>query len=100
MKKFLTAFASLAAAFAADAAPNVVNAPTGSFFKDSSNIAVAQTSALGENISVTDDKGDEYNFVLKRAEDSGLLMAYHSSHRSHQSHSSHRSHYSSYRDRD
>ncbi len=42
MKKFLTAFASLAAAFAADAAPNVVNAPTGSFFKDSSNIAVAQ----------------------------------------------------------
>lgn len=97
MRKFLTAFASLAAAFAADAAPSSVNAATTSFAKDSPNIATAQTSALGENISITDAKGDEHNFVLKRAEDSGLLMAYHSSHRSHQSHSSHRSHYSSYR---
>jgi hypothetical protein len=95
MKKFLTAFASLAAAFAADAAPSSANAATTSFTKDSTNISMAQTSALGENISITDAKGDEYNFVLKRAEDSGLLMAYHSSHRSHQSHSSHRSHYSS-----
>jgi hypothetical protein len=95
MKKFLTAFATLAAAFAADAAPTPANAAASSFVKDSQNISMAQTSSLGENISIKDANGDEFNFVLKRAEDTGLMMAYHSSHRSHSSHSSHRSHYSS-----
>lgn len=33
--------------------------------------------------------------VITRSQQSGELMAYHSSHRSHSSHSSHQSHYSS-----
>ncbi len=97
MKKFLTAFASLAAAFAADAAPSTGNVSSASFAKDSPNAAVSQGTVLGENFTVKNANGDEYDFILKKSEDSGLLMAYHSSHRSHSSHSSHRSHYSSRR---
>jgi len=97
MKTFLTSFATLAAAFAAHAAPTPANAAAPSFVKDLQNISVSQTSSLGENISIKDAKGDEFDFVLKRAEDTGLMMAYHSSHSSHSSHRSHSSHYSSSR---
>ena len=95
MKKYLTAFASLAAAFAANAAPSPKNVPAASFVKDSPSISLGQSTSLGEKFSVKSTSGDEYDFVLKKSEESGLLMAYHSSHRSHSSHSSHRSHYSS-----
>lgn len=92
MKKFLTTFAGIAAAFGANAA--VDRAPTG-ITTDSKNIAVQPGSVLGETIATTNAQGDQLNFVLKKSEETGQLMAWHSSHSSHASHSSHRSHYSS-----
>jgi len=62
---------------------------------DAKNISAPQATVLGENITTIDSKGDQFNFVLKRSADTGLMMAYHSSHSSHASHSSHSSHYSS-----
>jgi hypothetical protein len=96
MKKFLATFAGVAAAFASSASTQPVashNAPT----LDSHNIAASQATVLSENITTIDSKGDQFNFILKRSTDTGLLMAYHSSHSSHASHASHSSHYSSRR---
>jgi len=95
MKKFLTTFAGIAAAFASDAAPMSQLATSNVTGKDTQNLPAPQTAVLGENIVTTDAKGDQYNFVLKKSEDTGLLMAWHSSHSSHASHASHSSHYSS-----
>lgn len=88
MKKFLATFAGVAAAFASNASTQPAashNAPT----LDSHNIAAPQATVLGENITTIDSKGDQFNFILKKSTDTGLLMAYHSSHASHASHSSH-----------
>lgn len=93
MKKFLTTFAGIAAAFASNAAP--VASATFAPEMDANNIAAPQATKLGENIATIDSKGDQFNFILKRSEETGLMMAYHSSHASHASHASHRSHYSS-----
>ncbi len=94
MKKFLTTFAGIATAFASSAhaaqAPASI-APT----IDSQNTVAPQATVLGENITTIDSKGDQFNFVLKKSADTGLMMAYHSSHSSHASHASHSSHYSS-----
>ncbi len=95
MKKFLTAFAGIAAAFASDAAPAAAPTQNNTVSPDAHNVSVQQISALSENIATIDAKGDQYNFILKKAEGTGLLMAWHSSHSSHASHASHRSHYSS-----
>jgi hypothetical protein len=93
MKKFLTTFAGIAAAFASNAASTVAPTQGDKVAKDAAlNIARTQTSALGENIATTNALGDQHNFVLKKSEDTGLLMAWHSSHASH---ASHKSHYSS-----
>ena len=97
MKKFLTAFASIAAAFAAEAVPTKASPAIDSPVKNIRNDSMSGAATATQLISTIDSKGDEYEFILKRAEDSGYLMAYHSSHRSHSSHSSHRSHYSSQR---
>ncbi len=94
MKKFLATFAGVAAAFASNAstAPLAANiSPT----MDPKNVATQQTTVIGEKISTIDSKGDQFNFVLKKSADTGLMMAYHSSHSSHASHASHASHYSS-----
>ncbi|MEY4277651.1 MAG: hypothetical protein RI975_917 [Pseudomonadota bacterium] len=96
MKKFLATFAGIAASFASHASTQPLasqNAPT----LDSHNIASPQTTVLGENIATIDSKGDQFNFILKKSADTGLMMAYHSSHSSHASHASHSSHYSSRR---
>lgn len=92
MKKFLTAFAGIAAAFASSA----TTAPTTTYSTapavDAKNISAPQATVLGENITTIDAKGDQFRFVLKRSAETGLMMAGHSSHASH---ASHRSHYSS-----
>ncbi len=97
MKKFLTTFAGIAAAFAADATPSTASSIDLTPVKDTQNVAAPQAFVLGENIRTMDSKGDQFDFVLKRSEDTGLLMAWHSSHSSHASHASHASHYSSRR---
>ena len=96
MKKFLTAFAGIAAAFASNAstpATTIVTASTAT--TDAQNISALSTTQISENIKVIDSKGDQFNFVLKKSEDTGQMMAWHNSHSSHASHSSHSSHYSS-----
>ena len=97
MKKFLTAFAGIAAAFAADATTTVASGAVIAPTKDAQNVAAPQAFTLGENIRTTNAQGDQFDFVLKRSEDTGLMMAWHSSHSSHASHASHASHYSSRR---
>lgn len=90
MKKFLTPFAALAAGFAAQnasATPVLVDQP-----KTTEASHAAQ--AVSERLTIKNTSGDEFNFVLKRSADNGMLMAYHHSHASHSSHSSHHSHYS------
>lgn len=96
MKKFMTAFAAIAAGFASQvaAAPIETSRQSQGYVPESEHAGVT-TQPSNELVSVTDDKGDEFNFVLKRSPETGVLMAYHSSHSSHRSHASHRSHYSS-----
>lgn len=95
MKKFLTAFASVATAFASNAMPTSASTVPTVSTMDDQKVAAPQATVLGENITTIDSKGDQFNFVLKKSADTGLMMAYHSSHSSHASHSSHSSHYSS-----
>jgi hypothetical protein len=92
MKKFLAAFAGISAAFASSAttmptAPDATNP-----IVDSKNVSKTSGNELGGSLVAFGAAGDEYKFVLKRSEETGLMMAMHSSH---SSHSSHRSHYSS-----
>lgn len=94
MKKFLATFAGVAAAFASNASTQPVALHTAPSL-DSHKIAAPQATVLGENITTIDSKGDQFNFVLKKSADTGLMMAYHASHSSHASHASHSSHYSS-----
>lgn len=95
MKKFLTAFAGIAAAFASNASTTPVASTSMTPTVDGQNVVAPQATVLGENITTVDSKGDQFNFVLKKSADTGLMMAYHSSHSSHASHASHSSHYSS-----
>lgn len=92
-KRFLTSFAAIAASFAAQHATALPAVPT----------AIAENPHVKESlekvahnpvVTVTDSAGEAYEFVLKRSEATGELMAFHGSHSSHSSHSSHRSHYS------
>jgi hypothetical protein len=94
MKKFLATFAGVAAAFASHASTQPAASHSAPAL-NSHNIASPQATVLGENITTIDSNGDQFNFVLKKSADTGLMMAYHSSHSSHASHSSHSSHYSS-----
>jgi len=92
MKKFLTTFAAIAAGFAAqNATSKQLPAPDPARTEDSTAASTRDTT----KIAVQDTKGEAFNFVLKRSEVNGSLMAYHQSHASHASHSSHASHYSS-----
>ncbi len=91
-KKFLTSFAILAAALAADQASAMPTAMTQDANAAKNDAAGALPSA---NFQIR--KGDDlFNFVLKRNGDTGVMMADHESHASHASHSSHRSHASGY----
>lgn len=94
MKKFLSVFAGVAAAFANNASAVAVTSTSPSFV-DGTHVSSGGVSPLTENVAIVDSQGDQFNFVLKKAEDTGVMMAYHSSHHSHHSHSSHSSHYSS-----
>ena len=89
MKKFLTAFAGIAAAFAASAAavPSTAQfmAPT----LDVLSISAPQANVFSKNASSAASIDDQFNFVLKKSADTGLVMARHASHASHRSHSSH-----------
>lgn len=97
MKKFLATFTSIAAVFASNAV--TVQSPGYSSIStpaiDAHNVSSPQQNALGEEIKIIDSKGNQFDFVLKRSADTGLMMATHQSHSSHRSHSSHQSHYSS-----
>lgn len=95
MKKFLTTFAGIATAFASNASTTPVASTSMAPTVDGHNVAAPQATVIGENITTVDSKGDQFNFVLKKSADTGLMMAYHSSHSSHASHASHSSHYSS-----
>jgi hypothetical protein len=97
MKKFLATFTGIAAVFASNAA--TVQLPSQSSISppitDAHNVSSPQQNVLGEEIKIIDSKGNQFDFVLKRSADTGLMMATHQSHSSHRSHSSHQSHYSS-----
>lgn len=98
MKKFLTAFPALAAAFASNAGV----APVAAQSHVQSHEAVAAPQAAGNpegRITAKDDAGNLLNFVLRRSDETGLMMAWHESHASHASHSSHSSHSSHYSSR-
>lgn len=95
MKKFLTAFASVATAFASNAMPTSASVATHVSTTDDQKVATPHAVVLGENITTIDSKGDQFNFVLRKSSETGQMMAWHESHSSHASHSSHSSHYSS-----
>lgn len=97
MKRFLTSFASVLAGFAASQAGATVASPakTVPLTRLDDQVQHSVQPAASPVISVKDGKGDLFSFVLKRASDTGLVMAWHESHASHASHSSHSSHYSS-----
>jgi hypothetical protein len=85
-KRFLGAFALIASSFVADQAfANTIEVPN--------SIPTQNTSSSNavnpELVSVNNESGDIFNFVLKRSAETGKLMAYHESHSSHRSHSSH-----------
>lgn len=94
MKKFLSVFAGVAAAFASNANAVPVSSTSPSVI-DATHVSSHGALPLTENIAIVDSHGDQFNFVLKKSDDTGLMMAYHSSHSSHSSHRSHSSHYSS-----
>lgn len=90
----MSSFAALAASFTAqhaDALP-VEQAVTKIL---PATEATTHGQVASSEITVTDKAGDAFAFTLKRSEETGNLMAYHSSHSSHASHASHASHYSS-----
>ena len=88
MKKFLGAFTAIATTFANQTASAVEHKSVHPSLTNSEHMSQVTNLAIPK-LSFVDSKGDEQLFVLKRAEDTGLLMA------GHESHSSHRSHYSS-----
>lgn len=89
MKKFLTAFAAVAAGFVSQSASAAIS--QGENNVESSNVAPSQSEAINTDgaVVIRNDAGDQFNFVLKRSTETNQLMAYHSSHASHASHSSH-----------
>lgn len=90
-KKFLTLFSGLAATFANTSAfSSVPVAPPA--VSQISQAHQLQVDTPGGQFFITNTNGDELEFLLRRSEQIGILMA---GHRSHRSHSSHRSHYSS-----
>lgn len=95
MKKFMTAFAVIAAGFAAKSASAAL--PSSETPSSVSELTphLAKMEAVNKSIYVRNNKGDQFSFVLKRSTETGQMMALHESHASHASHESHRSHYSS-----
>lgn len=87
MKKFLSTFAGIAATFAASA----IAAPS---TPHTMNPAMELVSVVSKSLTASDSKNDQFNFVLKKSADTGLMMAAHGSHSSHASHASHASHFS------
>lgn len=94
MKKFLVSFAAVAASFAAQQA-GATPSPLKQVDNAKENSASQALLEASKLIPMTQSNGEVHDFVLRRASETGDLMAYHSSHRSHSSHSSHSSHYSS-----
>ncbi|MFE8645811.1 His-Xaa-Ser repeat protein HxsA2 [Sphingomonas sp. NCPPB 2930] len=92
MKKFLGSFAAIVSAFAANANAMTVKSPNIAI-KDANTAAMAGP-IFSENVVVETSDGSQFDFILKRDEHTGLMMAAHGSHSSHSSHSSHKSHYS------
>jgi len=61
MKKFLTTFAGIAAAFASDAATMSQSTTNNVSVQDAQNMAAPQATVLGESIATTNAKGDQFN---------------------------------------
>jgi hypothetical protein len=91
-KHFLTPFAILAAALAADQAAATPVAAT----PDADPAKNAAVGALPSPNFQIRQGNDLFNFVLKRNGETGVMMADHESHASHASHASHSSHASGY----
>ena len=94
MKKFLGTFAAIVTTFASQssiASEMKSVQPT----LASAEFIAQKLGALASNPTVNDISKAEDLFVLKRSEDTSVMVAGHRSHSSHSSHSSHRSHYSS-----
>lgn len=93
MKNFMFAFAAVAAGFASQTSNAAIAPAMQDRSLDSSSATTGSHQIRTDGlVSVVDEKGDAFEFVLKRSTETGTMMAYH---RSHSSHSSHRSHYSS-----
>ena len=88
MKKFLGAFTAIATTFANQAASAVEHKSVQPTLTSKEHIAHSMNT-IAPKLSFVDSNGDKQLFLLKRASDSGILMA------QHESHSSHSSHYSS-----
>ena len=94
MKKFLGTFAAIVTTFANQtsiASEMKSVQPT----LASSEYIAQKLSSLTNTPTVNDSSKADELFILKRAEDTSVMVAGHRSHSSHSSHSSHRSHYSS-----
>jgi len=94
MKKFLGTFAAIVTTFANQASFAIEAKPVQPTLSSSEYI-VEKISTISSNQKVSDTNKDNELFVLKRPEDTSVIVAGHRSHSSHSSHSSHRSHYSS-----
>jgi len=96
-RKFLLPLSALAAIFVsgqADAMAPVEN-PVNSLDKSDTNKVIEVPEKGPSHVT---NRGEQFNFVLKRQAGGTLLMAHesHYSHYSHESHASHQSHSSSY----
>lgn len=91
--KFLTLFGGVAAAFVAQNATASMRPHMPTPQISTSN--VVNVIAPDGQVIVRNKNGDEFEFILKNSEQTGLMMAGHRSHKSHSSHRSHSSHYSS-----
>src|SRR5215212_6910319 len=98
MRKFLTAVAARAAGFAAQSTVAAIQPSTPKLLATLPGAANAPAAPVRSDglVTVRNDAGDQFAFVLKRSADTGFLMAEHQSHVSHESHSSHSSHRSHY----
>ena len=99
MKKFLNTFAGIATAFAVSATAAPSTAHTMAPAIDAVSISAPQATVFSKITTAAESKDDQFNFVLEKSSDTGLMMAARRSHRSHRSHSSHASHASHYSSR-
>lgn len=93
-RKFLSLFGGVVAAFAAQNALSTTTITPSTPSHISAALPLRVIAPVEQGLALEASLND-LSFVLKNSNQTGVMMAGHSSHRSHSSHSSHRSHYSS-----